>query len=135
MLHIVTLSQVVTVIPSCRAALNSVAHTRNRSGCGACGCGRTWWNVRDFPPSFRPLLYQKCATTVHCNTLRCTQMALNLAASQHSVLRDMIVDGGFNYPEAVQVTYCSNAAVKTRRRNLRSKACVFTPVITRPNSH
>ena len=46
-------------------------------------------------------------------------MAPNLAASQHELIRDMIVDGSFSYREIAGAARCSCGAIKVISTNLR----------------
>jgi hypothetical protein len=46
-------------------------------------------------------------------------MALNLSASQHAQIRDMIDDGRFTNRQIAKANHCSKGAVKAIRRNLR----------------
>jgi hypothetical protein len=46
-------------------------------------------------------------------------MALHLAASQHDLIRDMIVDGALTAAQMATVATCSTRSVKAIKSNLR----------------
>jgi transposase len=54
-------------------------------------------------------------------------MAPNLAASQHALIQDMIVDRAFTYPEIAAVVGCSSGAVKAISANLRRFGSTTAP--------
>jgi transposase len=54
-------------------------------------------------------------------------MAPNLAASQHELIRNMIIDGGFTHPEIAWTAECSRDAVKAISANLRRFGSTTAP--------
>jgi hypothetical protein len=49
----------------------------------------------DYPSNSQPLHHRKSATNAPCSTARRLQMAPNLPASQHALIKHMLDDGCF----------------------------------------